>query len=127
VKKLRAPSPDDLDQPLQDQGGFSFANVVLSGESNDVGADATLWFRSKGSKNLAPPVGNRARANVPSRKPWLPTPAPILGAGQPGARESLASGTDLGATMTNGATAAFDGRSAQSLSLTGTAAAGTVK
>jgi hypothetical protein len=42
VKRLWTPSPDDLDQPLQEQW-FSFANVVSPGESRD-DEDAPLWY-----------------------------------------------------------------------------------
>ena len=117
--------PDDLDHPLQDQSWFSFANVVSRTELSDYGTHAPLWVRSNGSMNLAPPIGNRALASTmtsaPSGKRWSPGRAPIGGAGQLGP----ASGTNSLVTVPNGATVETDGRSAQSLTFTGTT--GTLK
>ena len=124
VKNLWTQSPDDLDQPLQAQSWFFFGNVVSPRELSDYGTDAPFWVRSNGSKNLAPPIGKRALASAMTRassgKRWSPARAPIGGAGQLGASGGRASGTDSLVTIANGATVEIDGRSAQSLTFTGT-------
>ncbi len=100
MKNLWTSAPDDLDQPLQDQRWFFFGNVVSPTELSDYGTDEPFWVRSNGSKNLAPPIGNRALASAPS-------------------------GPDSPVTIAIGATVEIDGSSTQAVTFTGTT--GTLK
>ena len=122
MKNLWAQSPDDLDQPLQDQSWF-FGNVVSPTELSDYGTDEPFWVRSNGSKNLAPPIGNRplasAMTSAPSGKQWSPKRAPIGSAGRPGASDSRA------VTIAIGATDEINGPGTQAVTSTGTT--GTLK
>ena len=103
MKNLWTSAPDDLDQPLQDQSWFFFGNVVSPTELSDYGTDEPFWVRSNGSKNLAPPIGNRALASARASAPSGP-----------------GSGADLPVT-----TVAIDGSSTQAVTFTGTT--GTLK
>ena len=103
MKNLWTSSPDDLDQPLQDQSWFFFGNVVSPTELSDYGTDEPFWVRSNGSKNLAPPIGNRALASARTSAPSGP-----------------GSGADSPVT-----TVEIDGSSTQAVTFTGTT--GTLK
>ena len=112
-------SPDDLDQPLEDQSWFFFGNVVSPRELSDYSTDAPLWVRSNGSKNLAtafadwePRIGQRD-GERPIRKTMVAGARPDRGRGaawrewKPCIRDKLSS-----VTIANGATVEIDGRSA---------------